>query len=77
MLVKNIKILKEPLVTYMDMTFCMSSPKCANKECHRNFNEKHEKNAKRWWGDHEGGPLVAFTEFKDTSACEGFEPIDS
>lgn len=59
------------MICYRDMTFC--SAKCATVTCRRNFTEEEAEKAKKWWGDHDFGPPVAFSDF--SANCPEFQPI--
>ena len=59
------------MICYKDRSWC--STKCANLECTRNFTEEERAKARAWWPG-EGGPPVAFTDFK-TDTCGYIHPV--
>jgi len=46
---------------FRDMTFC--SAVCLNTECKRNFTPDDAEAADKWWGDSEGEPPIAWSDF--------------
>lgn len=56
------------MICYKDMTFCSSD--CVNTDCRRNFTDQVQEDAKKWWGDIEGEPPIAFSDF--SQSCEQY-----
>ena len=58
------------MTCFRDMTFCGSD--CVNTQCRRYYGPDDAAAAKRWWGDIEGEPPVAFADF--SADCADYQP---
>ena len=59
------------MICYKDMTFCLSD--CTNDECFRNYGPQQQAEAKQWWGDMEGEPPIAMSDF--SVGCEWYKGV--
>lgn len=49
------------MMCFRDMTFCSSD--CVRITCFRHYGPDDREAARKWWGDDENGPPVAFGDF--------------